>query len=60
MSAKQLGHSVVVAERNYLGVHRGIPREARTLEAAMQIEDVMRAVLKTVSSTPAQIASAAQ
>ena len=35
MSAKQLGHSVAVAERHYLGVHRGIPREAHTLEAAM-------------------------
>jgi len=41
MSAKQLGHSVAVAERHYLGVHRGIPREARTLEAAMQIEDAL-------------------
>jgi integrase len=40
MSAKQLGHSVAVAERHYLGVHRGIPREARTLEAAMQIEEI--------------------
>lgn len=38
MSAKQLGHSVAVAEKHYLGVHRGIPRGARTLEAAMQIE----------------------
>lgn len=37
MSARQLGHSVMVAERHYLGVHRGIPREAHTLEAAMQI-----------------------
>lgn len=37
-SAKQLGHSVMVAERHYLGVFRGIPREARTLEAAMQVE----------------------
>jgi integrase len=41
LSAKQLGHSVMVAERHYLNVHRGIPRDARTLEAAMQIEDVM-------------------
>jgi len=39
MSARQLGHSVAVAERHYLNVHRGIPRDARTLEAAMQIED---------------------
>lgn len=44
MSARQLGHSVAVAERHYLNVHRGIPREARTLEAAMQVEDLMRVV----------------
>lgn len=37
LSARQLGHSVAVAERHYLGVHRGIARGARTLEAAMQI-----------------------
>ena len=42
LSARQLGHSVAVAERHYLGVHRGIPRDARTLEAAMQIEGALR------------------
>ncbi|MFW9998231.1 MAG: tyrosine-type recombinase/integrase [Candidatus Odinarchaeota archaeon] len=40
MSARQLGYSVTVAERHYLGVVRGIPREARTLEAAMQADDL--------------------
>jgi hypothetical protein len=45
MSAKQLGHSVAVAERHYLGVHRGIPRDAHTIEAAMQIEEAMRSVI---------------
>ena len=44
-SAKQLGHSVQVAERHYLGLVRGIPREARTLEAAMQIEDLVANVV---------------
>jgi integrase len=44
-SAKQLGHSVQVAERHYVGVIRGIPSTARTLEAAMQIaEDVERVI----------------
>jgi len=38
LSAKQLGHSVAVAERHYLGVHRGIPRDARTLEDAMRLD----------------------
>jgi integrase len=50
MSAQQLGHSVAVAERHYLDVVRGIPREARTLEQAMQIEDITREVVDSVSS----------
>jgi hypothetical protein len=49
-SAKQLGHSVAVAERHYLDVMRGIPREARTLEAAMQIEKHMARVVAAVSN----------
>ena len=36
-SARQLGHSVQVAEKHYLGLIRGIPRDARTLEAAMGV-----------------------
>lgn len=48
ISAKQLGHSVAVAERHYLGVHRGIPRDAHTLETAMQIEDALRQILADV------------
>lgn len=45
MSARQLGHSVSVAEKHYLGVHRGIPRDAKTIEAAMQIEGALSDVL---------------
>ena len=52
-SAKQLGHSVAVAERHYVGVIRGIPRDARTLEAAMQIETQMEHVIAAVDSAPA-------
>jgi len=37
LSARQLGHSVQVAERHYLGVIRGIPADATSLEAAMRI-----------------------
>jgi integrase len=37
-SAAQLGHTVTVAERHYLGVIRRIPVEATSLEAAMGIE----------------------
>jgi integrase len=44
MSARQLGHSVAIAERHYLGVHRGIARDAHTLEAAMQIGSALHAI----------------
>lgn len=33
-----------VAEKHYLGLVRGIPREARTLEAAMQAEELVAKV----------------
>ena len=39
MESRQLGHSVIVAEKHYAGLIRGIPIDAKTLEAAMQIED---------------------
>jgi integrase len=52
-SAKQLGHSVVVAEKFYVDVARGISREARTLEAAMQIEAQMKRVVDAISERPA-------
>lgn len=48
-SARQLGHSVQVAEKHYLGLVRGIPREAQTLEQAMQIADEMGKVLGAVT-----------
>ena len=52
LSAKQLGHSVAIAEKHYLGVHRGIPRAARTLEAAMQIDGELSTVLSAFTTTP--------
>ena len=59
LSARQLGHSVAVAERHYLGVHRGIPRDAHTLEAAMQLEDLLGEVLASVGAAtkPAKLAA---
>jgi len=36
--AKQLGRSVAVAEKQYVDVVRDIQRDARMLEAAMQID----------------------
>lgn len=38
--AKQLGHSVAVAEHHYAGALRGVSREAATVEAAMRIAKV--------------------
>lgn len=56
-SAKQLGHSVVIAERHYVDLARGIPRDARTLEAAMQIADVLERVIASVSGHGATVAT---
>lgn len=39
-SAKQLGHSVQVAERAYVGLLRGISAEARSIESALKLEDL--------------------
>jgi integrase len=44
LAAAQLGHSVQVAERHYIGTLRRIPTSATTLEAAMEIEDMMREI----------------
>lgn len=37
-SARRLGHSVAVAEKHYVGVVRGIPADATTLEVAMGLK----------------------
>jgi len=49
-SAQQLGHSVQIAERYYVNVVRGIPKSARTVEAAMQITKQLERVIEAVSS----------
>ena len=49
-SAKQLGHSVAVAEKHYVDVARGISREARDLESAMQISAELKRVTDSISS----------
>ena len=53
LSSRQLGHSVAVAEKHYLGVHRGIPRDARTLDAAMQLEAALSALVGSVTAVGA-------
>jgi integrase len=46
MAAKQLGHSVAIAEKHYAGLLRGIDPKHGTLEAAMQIEKQVEAVIE--------------
>jgi integrase len=50
-SAKQLGHSVAVAEKHYVGLVRGIPPTATTIEAAMQIEAEVAKVTEAAKGT---------
>ena len=45
MARGQLGHSVAVARKHYAERERGIPRDARTLEAAMRIESLIADLL---------------
>lgn len=47
-SARQLGHSVAVAERHYLGVVH-VPPEARSLDAAMAIADLLDLIVRHAS-----------
>lgn len=49
-AALRLGHSVTVAQRFYVGLLRGIPREARSLEAAMGIETSAQSVRPEVAT----------
>jgi integrase len=50
MESRQLGHSVVMAERHYAGLIRGIPIEAKTLETAIQIEAEAAQVIASIAS----------
>ncbi len=45
MSAKRLGHGVDVAERHYVG-HLTLPATAKTLEAALGVEDLCSAIVE--------------
>ncbi len=45
LSAKRLGHSVVLAEKSYLGVLTDMPATAKTIEAAAGIETECAAIV---------------
>jgi hypothetical protein len=46
MESRQLGHSVTVAERDYVGLIRGVDPGLRTLEDAMQIKEQVSSIVK--------------
>jgi integrase len=48
-AAKQCGHSVLVMERNYSGVVRGIDPALRDLESVLGIESLAGRVVRQVS-----------
>jgi integrase len=59
-SSRRIRHSVTVAQKDYLGLVRDIPPDVRSLEAAMQIEESMRAIIAQVSASAQSIVSRAQ
>lgn len=53
-SAKQLGHSVAIAEKHYVGRIRNILATARTLDDAMQIRSQLEKIIDAISDRPAK------
>jgi integrase len=49
-SSRQLGHSITIAERHYVGLIRGLDPNAKTLEQLMQIEKQAKHIIRSVSS----------
>jgi hypothetical protein len=47
---RELGHSVTIAERHHAGLLGGIPVSAKSVEGAMQVEDVGDLVVEEVSA----------
>ena len=51
LAARRGGHSVAVCEKHYAGAVKNIDPEARTLEAAMQIETEAARVVASITSS---------
>jgi integrase len=49
-SAKRLGHSVEIAERLYVGHLRDLPADAKTIEAALGIEELAARIVAAAAS----------
>lgn len=54
MSSQRQGHSKQVARDFYIKIVRGIPKHATTLEAAMQIDDIVDAYIQKLDSQTSQ------
>lgn len=48
MAARRAGHSVALAEASYLGVFHDLPKDARTIEQAAEIEAEVAAIVASV------------
>lgn len=55
-AAAQLGHSVEVAQKHYLGVVRGIPAEAHDLDSVMLVRDELGQISKCLTGRSRQVA----
>lgn len=50
VAAKRLGHSVTMAEAHYLGLLRDLPADAKTIEAAVGIENLCQIIVEQVEA----------
>lgn len=58
LSAKRLGHSVLIAEKKYVGTLQGLPATAKTIEAAAGIEVLATQVVRAAGGAVAATARA--
>ncbi|MBI4612726.1 MAG: hypothetical protein HY720_03870 [Planctomycetes bacterium] len=49
LASKRHGHSVLIAEKRYVGLLRDLPKDATTLEQAMGIEDLAGEIVRRVA-----------
>ncbi len=57
LAAKRGGHSVAVCEKHYAGAVKNISPEAKSIEAAMQIEAQVDQVIASISSPAGRLAA---
>jgi integrase len=57
LAARRGGHSVQVCEKHYAGAVKNISADARTIEAAMQIESEAAQVIESIAAPAAHLAA---